>query len=109
MKNQNRKIKRIGDRLSGVSKIMLLTLFLGLMKANVHAATDPLSAINNLSTIMFGIIRAVGMLMTAYGVVHIGLSIKSQDPTQRVQGFLSTVGGLLITFAPEILSIIIGD
>lgn len=69
---------------------------------------DPISVVNNLSTFVFGLIRAVGMILLGWGVVQIGLSLKSHDPSQRANAFLTIAGGIVITFAKEILDIIVG-
>ena len=69
---------------------------------------DPIAVINNLSDFMFGLIRAVGMIIMGFAVVQIGLSLKSHDPTQRANGFLTLAGGVVITFAKEILNLITG-
>lgn len=69
---------------------------------------DPITVINNLSDFMFGLIRAVGMIIMGFAVVQIGLSLKSHDPTQRANGFLTLAGGVVITFAKEILNLITG-
>ena len=74
----------------------------------VLAADDPLSVVNNLSNFIFGLIRAVGMIILGFSIVQIGLSIKSHDPSQRANGFLTLAGGIVITFAKEILSMITG-
>lgn len=63
---------------------------------------------NNLSTFMFGIIRAIGMIMLGWGIVQVGLALKSHDTSQRANGFLTVAGGVIITFAKEILAIITG-
>lgn len=73
------------------------------------AGNEALSAINNLSTFIFGLIRAIGLILTGFGVVQIGLSLKSHDPSQRANGFLTLAGGVIITFAKEILNLIIGS
>lgn len=70
---------------------------------------SPLTAINNLSTFIFGLIRAVGLILLGFGVVQVGLSLKSHDPSQRANGFLTLAGGVIITFAKEILNLIIGS
>ena len=57
---------------------------------------------------MFGLIRAIGMILLGWGVVQIGLALKSHDPSQRANGFLTLAGGVIITFAKEILNIITG-
>ena len=41
-----------------------------------------------------------------WGIVQVGLSLQSHDPSQRSQGFLTLAGGLVITFAKEILDLI---
>lgn len=74
----------------------------------VHAAGDPISVVNNLSDFIFSLIRAIGMILLGFGVVQIGLSLKSHDPSQRANGFLTVAGGIVITFAKEILNIIVG-
>lgn len=67
---------------------------------------DPLSVINNLSTFIFSLIRAIGLILLGFGVVQVGLSLKSHDPSQRANGFLTLAGGVIITFAKEILDLI---
>lgn len=69
---------------------------------------DPLQVVNNLSEFIFGLIRAIGMILLAFGIVQVGLSLKSHDPSQRANGFLTLAGGIIITFAKEILSLITG-
>ena len=84
-----------------------LTLILNL-STPVYAAGDPITVINNLSTFMFGLIRAIGIILLGWGIVQVGMSLQSHDPSQRSNGFLTLAGGLIITFAKEILDLIIG-
>ena len=44
------------------------------------ATDDPLTVINNLSEFIFGLIRAIGIILLAFGIVQVGLSLKSHDP-----------------------------
>ena len=74
----------------------------------VLASGDPLAVVNNLSEFIFGLIRAIGMILLGFGIVQIGLSLKSHDPSQRATGFLTLAGGVIITFAREILTMIAG-
>lgn len=69
---------------------------------------DPLQVINNLSTFIFSLIRAIGLILLGFGIVQIGLSLKSHDPSQRANGFLTLAGGVIIMFAKEILDLITG-
>lgn len=89
--------------------IVLALVFTAMMSLNVFAATsDPLSVVNNLSDFIFGLIRAIGLILLGFGIVQVGLSLKSHDPSQRANGFLTLAGGIIITFAKEILNLITG-
>ena len=85
----------------GMSSIFILP-------ASATAGGDPLTVVNNLSTFIFGMIRAVGMILLGWGIVQVGLSLQSHDPSQRSNGFLTLAGGIIITFAKEILTMITG-
>ena len=74
------------------------------MSTTAFAASDPL----NLSDFIFGFIRAIGLILLGFGIVQVGLSLKSHDPSQRANGFLTLAGGVIITFAKEILTLITG-
>ena len=78
------------------------------MSVTAFAANDPITVVNNLSDFIFGLIRAIGMILLGFGIVQVGLSLKSHDPSQRANGFLTLAGGIIITFAKEILNLIAG-
>lgn len=86
---------------------IIVALFVA-QASHVFAADEPLTVINNLSNFIFGLIRAVGMIILGFGVVQVGMSLKSHDPSQRANGFMTLAGGVVITFAKEILNIITG-
>lgn len=46
----------------------------------VFGADDPLSVINNLSTFIFSVIRAIGMILLGWGIVQIRYGIKESRP-----------------------------
>lgn len=85
-----------------------LVICLTCFTTTAFAANDPITVVNNLSDFIFGLIRAVGMILLGFGIVQIGLSLKSHDPSQRANGFLTLAGGVVITFAKEILTLITG-
>lgn len=85
-----------------------LVLMFGCFTTTAFATSDPLTVINNLSEFIFGLIRAIGMILLGFGIVQVGLSLKSHDPSQRANGFLTLAGGVIITFAKEILTLITG-
>lgn len=84
-----------------------LFLFMGFINPT-FAAEDPLTVVNNLSNFIFQLIKAIGLIILGFGVVQVGLSFKSQDPSQRANGFLTVAGGIVITFAKPILDTITG-
>ena len=74
-----------------------------------NTGNDPLTVVDNLSDFIFGLIRAVGLILLGWGIVQVGLSLQSHDPSQRSNGFLTLAGGIVITFAKEILTLITGS
>ena len=79
-----------------------LVITLNVVALPVLADNDPLTVVNNFSDFMFG------MILLGFGIVQVGLSLKSHDPSQRANGFMTVAGGIVITFAKEILNIIVG-
>lgn len=118
MKNRNENKKGIRkSRMSRKAKwgmalyvavVLMMTLGTATAFAKDAGGGDPLTVVNNLSTFIFGLIRAIGMILLGFGIVQVGLSLKSHDPSQRANGFLTLAGGIIITFAKEILTLITG-
>ena len=59
-------------------------------------------------TLLFSLIRAIGLILLGFGILQIGLALKSHDASQRANGILTVAGGIVITFTKEILTLIIG-
>jgi uncharacterized membrane protein YidH (DUF202 family) len=112
MKNKNSKTEKqpMGKGLrKALAVYAVLVLVLTVFSTTAFAAgDDPLQVVNNLSEFIFGLIRAIGLILLGFGIVQIGLSLKSHDPSQRANGFLTLAGGVIITFAKEILTLITG-
>ena len=112
-KNENKKTTKLpmtkkvkkGFR-AYCTMVIVGALALG-MTTTAFAANDPLTVVNNLSDFIFGLIRAIGMILLGFGIVQIGLSLKSHDASQRANGFLTFFGGVIIAFAKDILDMII--
>ena len=76
MKNKTKRILAI------VWIVLVLTLSIS---ATAFAEDDPIQVVNNLSDFMFGIIRAIGIILLGFGVVQIGMSLKSDvDDNVRI-------------------------
>lgn len=108
---ETKKLPMIGKVKKGFraycTMVIVGALALG-MTTTAFASNDPLTVVNNLSDFIFGLIRAIGMILLGFGIVQVGLSLKSHDPSQRANGFLTLAGGVIITFAKEILTLITG-
>ena len=85
--------------------VLVLTFSLA---ATAFADGDPIAVVNKLSDFIFGLIRAVGIILLGFGVLQLGLSLKSHDPSQRANGMMTIAGGIVITFTKEILTLITG-
>ena len=84
---------------------LLIAVIMTVMTNPVFAA-DPLASINSLSDFIFSAIKAIGIILLGFGIVQIGLSLKSHDASQRANGFLTFFGGVIIEFAKDILDLI---
>ena len=103
---KNNKIEKATIVLKKTKYIMLtLAVVMSLMTNTVFAA-DPLATINGLSDFIFSAIKAIGLILLGFGIVQIGLSLKSHDASQRANGFLTFFGGVIIAFAKDILDLI---
>lgn len=71
------------------------------------AATDgATNAVWDLVEIISGIFKAIGVIACLISIAFLGASISSHDTSQRISAGLGLVAGLLVFFAPDILSLI---
>ena len=116
-RKENRKMQRIKNETNKgfynkarttmaiyTGTVLAMTIGTGL----VFADGDPIAVVNNLSNFIFSLIRAIGLILLGLGIMQVGLSLKSHDPSQRANGFLTLAGGIIITFTKEILNMITG-
>ena len=112
MKNDltQKEFHRRAKRLYAVLACLTLALATGAVPALAanNVTNDALAAVNNLSTFIFSLIRAVGLILLGYGILQVGLSFQSHDPSQRSNGILTIAGGIIIVFTKEILDLITG-
>ena len=97
-----KRVKRIYAMLSCFVLVAVMTV------CPAFAADDPLAVVTNLSDFIFSLIRAIGLILLGFGVLQLGLSLKSHDPSQRANGMLTIAGGIVITFTKEILTLSTG-
>jgi len=96
------------NRKQKIFMVVVTIIALITVSTTAFAADDPLAVINNLSTFIFSLIRAIGVIILGFGIVQVGMSLKSHDPSQRANGFMTLAGGVIIMFAKEILALITG-
>lgn len=101
-------MKKNNKRIRVVFAVFCALVMVFSFTTTAFAADDPLAVVNNLSNFIFSIIRAIGLILLGFGILQIGLSLKSHDPSQRANGMLTVAGGIVITFAKEILTLITG-
>ncbi len=115
MKNtlKDRKTDRRAKRLFALLVCLMLALAMTAVPAFAAAATaapavtgDALQAVSKLSDFIFSLIRAVGLILLGYGILQVGLSFQSHDPSQRSNGILTIAGGIIIVFTKELLNLI---
>ncbi len=106
---KNDKLQRRAKRLYALCVCLALTMAVFIVPAfAAPAGGDPLDVVNNLSEFIFSLIRAVGLILLGYGILQVGLSLQSHDPSQRSNGMLTIAGGIVIAFTREILTLITG-
>lgn len=101
-----KKMKRRAKRLYALFVCLVVAMMA--MAVPALAADDPLQIVSNLSEFIFSLIRAIGLILLGFGILQLGLSLKSHDPSQRANGMLTIAGGIVITFTKEILALITG-
>ena len=103
---EEKKIERKTKRICAIAACLVVAILVTAVPA--LAADDPLAVVNNLSDFIFSLIRAIGLILLGFGILQVGLSLKSHDPSQRANGMLTVAGGIVITFTKEILTLITG-
>ena len=107
-KRKNQRLDLPGTVCRGYRAVVLVVAATTGLAVSAFASGDPIGVVNNLSDFIFGLIRAVGLILLGWGIVQVGLSFQSHDPSQRSNGFLTLAGGIVITFTKEILNLIVG-
>ena len=104
LRQLERKLSRMRSLLLTVAAVLLVLV----PETALAEGGDPIAVVNNFSDFLFALVRAFGMILIGFGIVQVGLSLKSHDPSQRANGIMTVAGGIVITFAKEILNLIAG-
>ena len=102
------RFERRAKHIYSVAACLTMAVVLAINPAFAAPTGDALSAVSNLSDFIFSLIRAIGLILLGFGILQIGLALKSHDASQRANGMLTVAGGIVITFTKEILDLIVG-
>lgn len=106
-KNGKKRVRRQGGRRS-LAIALTIVLLLPMLAVCAYATepageADALAPLTAFQDLMSSIVTIIGVVLSLWGVVQVGMSLQSHDPSQRSQGLLCLAGGILIAFAPMIL------
>lgn len=96
--------KKALNRACIVHRVLSMTAIIACFAIAPASAEGALDAVNNLSNMIFDLIKVVGLICAGWGVLQLGMSVQSHDASQRTQGVLCILGGLLIYFVKTILT-----
>ncbi len=72
------------------------------------SAADTISAkFTSFYDMIAGIVSSIGMIFTLWGVSEWGVAFQSSEGTMQSQAFKKIAGGLIMSLAPQIVTIII--
>lgn len=111
MRKENKEIKakaaNNGKLIRAAQTVIVAAVFILSMTISVFAEDgDPLTTITKFEEFIFSVLKVVGGIACALGVLQIGTSIPTHDPSQRTMGILTLVGGIIIAFSKQILMLI---
>ena len=106
MKKETKKLQ-LSKRGKKLFKMYAMAICIGALTVgtsmNVLAADDPMTVVNNLSDFIFGLIRAVGMIILGFGIVQVGLSLKSCMAKMSEVSGIEVIGVANVSEAIELL------
>lgn len=87
-------------------RLSILLVFIHLLPcfAMYAFAAGPVESLESLVDMFVAIVKIAGVLASLWGVLQLAISFSSHDPSQRINGVMFLVGGLLIYFADAILA-----
>ena len=101
------KINKKNWKIIAVCSVLIACFFAFSMLAFAEPAADASGAATHYSlppTARSTIVQAIGALVSLVSIVFLAASIAGHDTSQRVSAGLGLAAGLLIAFAPTILS-----
>ena len=69
---------------------------------------DVIGPINRLATILFAVLRAVGIIVLGYNIFQLVTAVRSHDPSQRSNALIGVVAGIVLILVEPLVYYIIG-
>ena len=88
---KNNKLEKITTVLRKTKMVLMVMAVAMCMMTNTVLAADPLATINGLSDFIFSAIKAIGLILLGFGIVQIGLSLKSHDASHNFLYFICCI------------------
>ena len=100
----NKKLKRL-RRAQRFTVCALLVVFLtATLTMPALAADIEIPGMDLLFGLLFGFLRALGVIVAGYGILSLVMGWNSQDTMQRITGFGMVAGGIILSTARLILT-----
>lgn len=103
MRKKNKRVSKLFYSLITAALMATISVI-----AVFAADGDPVAAVNRTTDFIFSVLSAAGLAILAFGVFQLGMSFKNHDPSQRAQGVMAVVGGVVIAMARPIANMIVG-
>ena len=116
--NKHRNLPHAAHKKTGKRLLALLLVIVCLLPCFVLAASaaptdeapadsgSPIDPVIKFKDMIVLVVQIAGGLAALFGLAQFGMSFQSHDPSQRSNGLLIFIGGILIALAPQILSYI---
>ena len=105
-----RKMVASGRKGGGIKYILILSAITAAMVISIAAPAFASSVItgkiNNLYSLVLGIIKAAGAIVLAWGVFEFAAGYQSHDSAQQTQSLKKVISGILMCGASTVISLV---
>jgi uncharacterized membrane protein len=79
-----------------VAFVLILVLILSLSSpALADEGVNPVDAVNNLISVLYWLVTAIGIIFVIMGVIQLAMAFKENDPSNKSRALQSIIGGVL--------------
>ena len=87
-------------------RVSILSVFIHLLPCFAMSvfAAGPTESLEAFVDLFVSLIKIAGFVAGLWGLIQVAVSFSSHDPSQRINGIMFFIGGLLVYFADAILA-----